>query len=94
MTQHDSHNVKVCHTIYLVTAGFGDYYVSLVFITCCLLWAAATDAVRYSNTAPQKYENLHKAYTYAYCLLLTSECLKLYSSFLQFQMTHTDVINQ
>jgi len=43
------------HTKYFVMAGFGDYYVSLVFITSCLLWSVATVAVRYSNTAPHKY---------------------------------------
>jgi len=35
-------------------AGFGEYYVSLVFITASLLWAADTVAVRYSNTKPHK----------------------------------------
>jgi hypothetical protein len=43
------------HTTHFVMAGFGEYYVSLVFITCCLLCAVATVAVRYSNTAHHKY---------------------------------------
>jgi hypothetical protein len=38
-----------------VTAGFGEYYVNLVFITSCLLWAVAIFAVRYSKTALHKY---------------------------------------
>lgn len=36
-------------------AGFGEYYVGLVFITSCLLWAVATVSVKYGNTATQKY---------------------------------------
>ena len=43
------------HKTHFVPAVFGEYYVSVVFITCCLLWAVATVAVRYSNTAPHKY---------------------------------------
>jgi len=55
MTQEDYHNVKVCHTKYFVTFGFGEYYISLVFVTSSVLWAVGTVAVRYSNTAPHKY---------------------------------------
>jgi hypothetical protein len=36
-------------------AGFGEYYVSLGFITSCMFWAVRTVAVWYSNTATQKY---------------------------------------
>jgi len=43
------------HTTHFVTAGFGEYYVSLVFITSFLLWAVATVAVKYSNTARHNY---------------------------------------
>ena len=43
------------HTTHFVAAGFGEYYVSLVFITSCLLWAVVKVALQYSNTAPHKY---------------------------------------
>jgi len=43
------------HTTHFVTAGFGEYCISLVFITSSLLWAVATVAVRYSTTTPHKY---------------------------------------
>ena len=36
-------------------AGFGEYYVSLVFITSCLLCSVATVSVKYSNTATQNF---------------------------------------
>ena len=48
-TLSDKHNIEgkldICH----------QCYVSLVFITSCLLWSVATVAVSYSNTAPHKY---------------------------------------
>ena len=36
-------------------AGFGEYYVGLVFITSGLFWAVASVSVKYGNTATQKY---------------------------------------
>ena len=36
-------------------AGFGEYYVSLVFISSSVLWAIATVSVMFSNTATRKY---------------------------------------
>jgi len=38
-----------------VMAGFGEYAVSLEFITSSVLWAVATVAVTYRDTATQKY---------------------------------------
>ena len=40
------------HTTHFVMAGFGENYITLIFITS---WAVAIVAVRQSDTAPQKY---------------------------------------